>query len=80
MMKEDEIIDAVYRAVVDHIYSVVPQKRIVELDVTVGIEGREISIDVTLVTDRTQEIDQKTIEEAIKIGSEKADELMAKNA
>lgn len=79
-MDEDAIVDAVYQAVVDHIYSVVPQKRIADLDVTVGIEGREISIDVTLVTDRTQEIDQKTIEEAIKVGSEKADELMGKNA
>jgi electron transfer flavoprotein alpha/beta subunit len=79
-MDEDAIIDAVYQAVVDHIYSVVPQKRIVDLDVSVGIDGREISIDVTLITDRTQEIDQKTIEEAIKIGSEKADELMAKNS
>lgn len=78
-MKEEEIIDAVYQAVVDHIYSVVPAKRIQDLDVSIGIEGREISIDVLLVTDRTQEIDQKTVDEAMKVGSEKADELMAKN-
>ncbi|CAJ37261.1 DUF3194 domain-containing protein [Methanocella arvoryzae] len=78
-MKEEEIIDAVYQAVVDHIYSVVPAKRIADLDISIGIEGRDLTIDITLVTDRTQEIDQKTIEEAIKVATEKADELMAKN-
>ncbi|WP_424359342.1 DUF3194 domain-containing protein [Methanocella sp. MCL-LM] len=79
-MQEEEIIDAVYQAVVDHIYSVVPAKRVVDLDISIGIEGKDLTIDITLVTDRTQEIDQKTIEEAIKVATEKADELMAKNA
>ncbi len=78
-MQEEEIIDTVYKAVVDYIYSVVPAKRIVDLDISIGIDNGEISFDVTLITDRTQEIDQKTVEEAVKVGSDKADELM-KNA
>lgn len=75
-MQEEEIIDTVYKAVVDYIYSVVPAKRIVDLDISIGIDNGEISFDVTLITDRTQEIDQKTVEEAVKVGSDKADELM----
>ena len=76
-MKEEDIVDAVYRAVVDHIYSVVPPKRIEDVEVSVSIgEGDEIIIEVQLVTDRSPEIDQRTVEEAVKIGSEKADELM----
>jgi len=75
-MQEEEIIDTVYKAVVDYIYSVVPAKRIVDLDISIGIDNGEISFDVTLITDRTQEIDQKTVEEAVKVGSDKADELL----
>ncbi len=76
-MKEEDIIAAVYDAAVDYIYSVVPPKRIEDLDVVVGLENKEISIDVRLVTDRGDEIDQKTVDEAIQVASEKADELLS---
>jgi hypothetical protein len=78
-MKGEEIIDAVYAAAVDFIYSVVPAKRIDDLDVAVGLDDKEISIDIRLVTDRGEAIDQKTVDEALQVASEKADELM-KNA
>ena len=78
-MQEEEIIDTVYKAVVYYMYSVVPAKRIVDLDISIGLDNGEISFDVTLITDRTQEIDQKTVEEAVKVGSDKADELMKKS-
>jgi len=75
-MNEEAIIEAVYQAAVDHIYSVVPAKRIDDLDVSVCVDGREITIEIVLVTDRGEEIDQKTVDEAIQVASEKADELM----
>jgi hypothetical protein len=77
-MKEEDIIAAVYDAAVDYIYSVVPPKRIEDIDVAVGLENKEISIDIRLVTDRGEEIDQKTVDEAIQVASEKADELLSK--
>jgi hypothetical protein len=77
-MKDEDIIAAVYDAAVDYIYSVVPPKRIEDLDVVVGLDNKEISIDVRLVTDRGDEIDQKTVDEAIQVASEKADKLMGK--
>jgi hypothetical protein len=78
-MKGEEIIDAVYAAAVDFIYSVVPAKRIDDLDVAVGLDDQQISIDIRLVTDRGEAIDQKTVDEALQVALEKADELM-KNA
>ncbi|MGA9140216.1 MAG: DUF3194 domain-containing protein [Methanocella sp.] len=75
-MKYEEVITAVYDAAVDYIYSVVPAKRIDDLDVSVGLENKEISIDIRLITDRGEEIDQRTVDEAIKVASEKADALM----
>lgn len=77
-MKDEEIIAAVYDAAVDYIYSVVPQKRVVDLDVAVGLENKEISIDIQLVTDRGVEIDQRTVEEAVQVASERADKLLSK--
>ena len=77
-MKEEEIIAAVYDAAVDYIYSVVPSKRVEDLDVSVGLDDREITIDVQLVTDRGVDIDQKTADEAVQVASEKADELLEK--
>jgi hypothetical protein len=75
---EEGIIAAVYDAAVDYIYSVVPPKRIDDLDVSVGLENKEISIDIRLVTDRGDSVDQKTVDEAVLVASEKADELMKK--
>ncbi|HMK48215.1 MAG TPA: DUF3194 domain-containing protein [Methanocella sp.] len=75
-MDEEAIIEAVYQAAIDHIYSVVPAKRVEDLDVSVCIEGQEITIEVVLLTDRGEGIDQRTADEAIRIASEKADELM----
>lgn len=77
-MQSEEVITAVYDAAVDYIYSVVPAKRIDDLDVSVGLENQEISIDIRLITDRGEEIDQRTVDEAIKVASEKADALMKK--
>jgi hypothetical protein len=77
-MKDEEVITAVYDAAVDYIYSVVPSKRIEDLDVSVEINGKEISIDIKLITDRGVDVDQKTVDEAIQVASEKADELMSK--
>lgn len=77
-MKDEEIIEAVYDAALDYIYSVVPSKRIEDLDVAVGVDDGEVTIDIRLVTDRSVEVDQKTAEEAVKVASEKADELMGK--
>jgi hypothetical protein len=77
-MKYEEVITAVYDAAVDYIYSVVPAKRIDDLDVSVGLENKEISIDIRLITDRGEEIDQRTVDEAVKIASEKADALLQK--
>ncbi|MCD1296139.1 DUF3194 domain-containing protein [Methanocella sp. CWC-04] len=78
-MKEEEIIEAVYKAALDHINSVVPAKRIDDLDIVVSIDNNEISIDITLVTDRGEEIDQRTVDEALKMALEKADDLMKKS-
>ena len=75
-MQDEEIIDAVYKAAYDHITSVVPPKMIEDLDISVAIEDQNILIEIQLVTTRTTDIDQRTVEEAIKIASEKADELM----
>jgi hypothetical protein len=77
-MKSEEVITAVYDAAVDYIYSVVPAKRIDDLDISVGLENKEISIDIRLITDRGEEIDQRTVDEAVKVASEKADALMKK--
>lgn len=77
-MKDEEIIAAVYDAAVDYIYSVVPPKRIEDLDVAVGLENKEISIDIRLVTDRGEDVDQRTVDEAVQVASEKADELLEK--
>jgi hypothetical protein len=77
-MKDEEVITAVYDAAVDYIYSVVPPKRIDDLDVSIGLENKEISIDIRLITDRGEEIDQRTVDEAVKVASEKADALMKK--
>jgi hypothetical protein len=77
-MRDEEVITAVYDAAVDYIYSVVPAKRIDDLDVSVGLENREISIDIRLITDRGEDIDQRTVDEAIKVASEKADVLLRK--
>jgi hypothetical protein len=77
-MKSEEVITAVYDAAVDYIYSVVPAKRIDDLDISVGLENKEISIDIRLITDRGEEIDQRTVDEAMKVASEKADALMKK--
>jgi hypothetical protein len=78
-MKDEDVIEAVYDAALDYIYSVVPPKRIQDLDISVGIDDGEVTIDIRLVTDRSFEIDQKTVEDAVKIASEKADELMKDN-
>ena len=77
-MKDEEVIAAVYDAAVDYIYSVVPAKRIDDLDVVVGLEDKVITIDVRLVTDRGEAVDQKTVEEALKVASDKADALLEK--
>ncbi len=37
-MKDEEIIAAVYDAAVDYIYSVVPSKRIEDLEVTIELD------------------------------------------
>ncbi len=78
-MKDDEVITAVYDAAVDYIYSVVPSKRIEDLDVSVEINNKEISIDIKLITDRGVDVDQTTVDEAVQIASEKADELLGKH-
>jgi hypothetical protein len=75
-MKDEEVITAVYDAAVDYIYSVVPSKRIEDLEVSVGLDGKELFIDIRLVTDRGVDVDQKTADEAVQVASEKADELM----
>jgi hypothetical protein len=75
-MKEEEIIAAVYDAAVDYIYSVVPSKMIEDLDVVVGLEDKEITVDIRLITGRGEDIDQKTVDEAVQVASEKADALM----
>jgi hypothetical protein len=76
-MSEEEIIDAVYKAAYDYINSVVPPKMIQDLDISVAMDDADISIDIQLVTTRPAEVDQRTVEEAVKVASEKADELMA---
>ena len=76
-MKDEDVIAAVYDAAVDYIYSVVPAKRVDDLDVSVGLEDKEISVDIRLVTDRGEAIDQKTVDEAVKVASEKADTLLS---
>ena len=77
-MKDDEVIEAVYDAALEYIYSVVPSKRIDDLDIAVGMDNGEVTIDIRLITDRGEAVDQKTVDEAIKVASEKADELMGK--
>jgi hypothetical protein len=77
-MKDEEVITAVYDAAVDYIYSVVPSKMIEDIDVSVGLENKKLSIDISLVTGRGVDVDQKTVDEAIQVASEKADELMGK--
>jgi hypothetical protein len=77
-MKDEEVITAVYDAAVDYIYSVVPLKRIEDLDVSIEINNKEISIDIKLITDRGVDVDQTTVDEAVQVASEKADELLQK--
>jgi len=75
-MKDEDVIEAVYNAALDYIYSVVPPKRILDLDISAGMDDGEVTIDIRLITDRSVEIDQRTVDEAVKVASEKADELM----
>lgn len=75
-MKDEDITAAVYQAAYDYITSVVPPKMIYDLDISVVMEDADISIDILLSTDRPEDVDQRTVDEAIKIASEKADELM----
>lgn len=77
-MNDEAVIEAVYEAALEYIYSVVPAKRIDDLDIVVGIDGGEVTIDIRLATDRGDAVDQKTVDEAIRVASEKADELMGK--
>ncbi len=77
-MNDEAVIEAVYNAALDHIHSVVPPKRIEDLDIAVGLEDGEVTIDIRLVTDRGEAVDQRTVDEAICVASEKADELMGK--
>lgn len=75
-MKDEAIIEAVYEAALEYINSVVPPKRIDDLDIVVGMDEGEVTIDVRLITDRGEAVDQKTVDDAIRVASEKADELM----
>ncbi len=77
-MNDEQVIGAVYEAALEYIYSVVPSKRIEDLDIIVGMDEGEVTIDVRLLTDRGEAIDQRTVDEAINVASEKADELMGK--
>jgi len=77
-MKEEDVIGAVYDAALEYVNSVVPPKRVEDLDIAVGIDAGEVTIEVRLVTDRGEAIDQRTVDETIKIASEKAEELMGK--
>ena len=70
---------AVYDAALEYIRSVVPPKRIEDLDIVVGMDDGEVTVEIRLVTDRGETIDQRTVDETIKIASEKADELMGKD-
>ncbi len=75
-MTDEEIIEAVYKAAFDYISSVVPPKMIQDLEISVTKDDADITIDIQLVTTRTADVDQRTVEEAVKVASEKADELM----
>jgi hypothetical protein len=77
-MEDDEIIEAVYNAAFNYITSVVPNRLIEDLDIVVTLEDKDILIDIMLVSGRPEELDKRTVEEALKIASEKADELMGK--
>jgi hypothetical protein len=77
-MKDEKVIEAVYDAALEYINSVVPPKRVEDLDIAVGMDDGEVTIDIRLITDRGEAIDQKTVDEAMKVASEKADELMKK--
>jgi hypothetical protein len=77
-MTDEEAIEAVYNAALEYIYSVVPPKRIEDLDIAVGMDEGEVTIEIRLITDRGEDVDQKTVDEAIKVASEKADELMGR--
>jgi hypothetical protein len=77
-MNNEDVIEAVYDAALEYIYSVVPSKRIEDLDIVVSIDEAEVAIDIRLISDRGEAIDQRTVEEAIKVASEKADVLMVK--
>ncbi|HTY91566.1 MAG TPA: DUF3194 domain-containing protein [Methanocella sp.] len=77
-MKDEAIIEAVYDAALEYIYSVVPSKRVEDLDIAVGIDEGAVTIDIRLVSDRGEAVDQKTVDEALRVASEKADELMGK--
>jgi hypothetical protein len=77
-MEDDEIIEAVYNAAFNYITSVVPNRLIEDFDIVVTLEDKDILIDIMLVSGRPEELDKRTVEEALKIASEKADELMEK--
>lgn len=76
-MKDEALIEAVYDAALEYIYSVVPAKRIDDLDIAVALDEGEVTIDIRLITDRGEAVDQKTVDEAIKVASEKAERLMS---
>jgi hypothetical protein len=77
-MKQEEIVAAVYDAAQKYVYSVVPPKMVDDLDISVSFDSdtKEVSVDIRLVTGRGDEIDQRTVNEAIEAASAKADELM----
>lgn len=75
-MTDEEIIEAVYKAAFDYVNSVVPPKMIQDLEISISKDDADITIDIQLVTSRTADVDQRTVEEAVKVASEKADELM----
>lgn len=79
-MSDEKVIEAVYDAALEHIYSVVPPKLVEDLDIAVGLEDGEVTIDIRLVTDRGEAIDQRTVDETIKVASDKADEMMGGKA
>ena len=75
-MRDEEVIEAVYDAALEYINSVVPSKRVEDLDIAVGMDDGAVTIDIRLISDRGEAVDQKTVDEALKVASEKADELM----
>lgn len=75
-MNDEKVIEAVYESALEYINSVVPPKRVEDLDIVVGMDGGEVTIDIRLVTDRGEAVDQRTVDEAVKVASEKVEELL----